>query len=289
MIKFFRRIRFDLMQNPTSSKASPSVKTGKPASRTGRYFKYALGEIVLVVIGILIALQINNWNVKNNQQNDIKEYAKLLIQDIEEDTLMVNLNIKLINAISTNIDSLAISVQNGKIEDISNIDFLCLTWKVLYRPYKWNRTTFNQLENSGSLQYIENALLRKKIGNYYAEADHMDDDYLNDKSKAGFAFQLISQVTNINYSNIKELNSNVLFKINNPEFGEFYYYTHPEYLKAKAQNLKLITTEINDVNKVINNLIMLQTYYDIRSKMELVNLTKDAKEIIVLLKEAYHE
>ena len=46
MIKFFRRIRFDLMEK----------------NKTGKYFKYAVGEIVLVVIGILIALSINNWN-----------------------------------------------------------------------------------------------------------------------------------------------------------------------------------------------------------------------------------
>jgi hypothetical protein len=46
MIKFFRKIRYDLM--------------GK--NKTGKYFKYAIGEIVLVVIGILIALNLNNWN-----------------------------------------------------------------------------------------------------------------------------------------------------------------------------------------------------------------------------------
>jgi hypothetical protein len=46
MIKFFRKIRFNLMEQ----------------NKTSRYFKYAIGEIILVVIGILIALQINNWN-----------------------------------------------------------------------------------------------------------------------------------------------------------------------------------------------------------------------------------
>jgi len=44
MIKFFRKIRYDLMKK----------------NKTGKYFKYAVGEILLVVIGILIALQINN-------------------------------------------------------------------------------------------------------------------------------------------------------------------------------------------------------------------------------------
>jgi hypothetical protein len=51
MIKFFRKIRYDLME-----KNPPAGRAGK----TGRYLKYAIGEIVLVVIGILIALQINN-------------------------------------------------------------------------------------------------------------------------------------------------------------------------------------------------------------------------------------
>ena len=55
MIKFFRRIRFDLMEK----------------NKTGKYFKYAIGEIVLVVIGILIALQINNWN-EQRKINKIK-------------------------------------------------------------------------------------------------------------------------------------------------------------------------------------------------------------------------
>ena len=51
MIKFFRKIRYDLMKQNQMSK----------------YFKYAIGEILLVVIGILIALQINNWNEKRQQ------------------------------------------------------------------------------------------------------------------------------------------------------------------------------------------------------------------------------
>ena len=46
MIEFFRKTRYDLMKK----------------NKTGKYLKYAIGEIILVVIGILIALSINNWN-----------------------------------------------------------------------------------------------------------------------------------------------------------------------------------------------------------------------------------
>ena len=92
-----------------------------------------------------------------------------------------------------------------------------------------------------------------------------------------------------NYSNIRELRRNVLVKTNNPEMIGFYYYKEPDYLEAKAHDLKLITNDINDVNKAINSLLRLQSYYHIRSEIELPQLIKDAKEIIMLLKEEYYK
>jgi hypothetical protein len=61
MIKFFRKIRQSLLSE----------------GKMGKYFKYAIGEIILVVIGILIALQINNWN--QNRIND-KQEQQILFQ-----------------------------------------------------------------------------------------------------------------------------------------------------------------------------------------------------------------
>ena len=72
MIKFFRKIRQNLLME----------------NKTSKYFKYAIGEIVLVVIGILIALQINIWNQeKNNEQKVIKtlqQVQKDLLNDLQE-------------------------------------------------------------------------------------------------------------------------------------------------------------------------------------------------------------
>jgi hypothetical protein len=58
MIKFFRRIRQNLLSEGN---------TGKPAWPVGRYLTYAIGEIVLVLIGILIALSLNNWNANRKK------------------------------------------------------------------------------------------------------------------------------------------------------------------------------------------------------------------------------
>ena len=69
MIKFFRRIRYDLMDN----------------NKTGKYLKYAIGEIILVMIGILLALQVNTWNEKRKNLILEKEFKIGLKNDLIRD------------------------------------------------------------------------------------------------------------------------------------------------------------------------------------------------------------
>lgn len=71
MIKFFRKIRYDLMEK----------------NKTGQYFKYAIGEILLVIIGILIAVSINGWNedrkLKNEEQSLLKDLKQEMVLNYE--------------------------------------------------------------------------------------------------------------------------------------------------------------------------------------------------------------
>ena len=69
MIKFFRKIRQNLLME----------------NKTGKYLKYAIGEIILVVIGILIALQINNWNENKKLEAKTQDYYKQLLEDLKKD------------------------------------------------------------------------------------------------------------------------------------------------------------------------------------------------------------
>lgn len=77
MIKFFRNIRKKLLGE----------------GKTNNYLKYAIGEIILVVIGILIALQINNWNQNRIENNRARTLLKNMVQDLATDTLMLNQSI----------------------------------------------------------------------------------------------------------------------------------------------------------------------------------------------------
>jgi len=78
MIKFFRKIRQRLLME----------------NRTGKYLKYAVGEIVLVVIGTLIALQINNWNENRITKNLTKSYLLNIKSDLKADTITFVASIK---------------------------------------------------------------------------------------------------------------------------------------------------------------------------------------------------
>lgn len=71
MIKFFRKIRQNLLME----------------NKTSKYLKYAIGEILLVIIGILIALQINNWNQDRLNQKKELRLVKQLLNDAKADSI----------------------------------------------------------------------------------------------------------------------------------------------------------------------------------------------------------
>ena len=103
MIKFFRKIRYNLMSK----------------NKTGKYFKYAIGEIVLVVLGILIALQINNWNENQKKVKTEIEYVNNLIQDIKNDQVFYDSRALVLNRLSIIHNDFIDIIKNESIKDLS--------------------------------------------------------------------------------------------------------------------------------------------------------------------------
>lgn len=270
MLTFFKRIRSSLLMD----------------NQFRKYFYYAIGEIFLVVIGILIALQINNWNTKRIEQNNIKDFAYSFIQEIEANIDEVELRKAQITKINKRIDSLIKILNVAQTYPSLNIDIICLSWNLYYRPYKWNRSTLEQLKNSASLRHFKSESILEKIGSYDSETKHLEEDFIGDQFRVEKFEPFLQEVINFNYSNIKAIRKDLLPQISNHLNEDFGFFNHPEYLKAKEENLQVLTNSKNYFEKLINKLVIVQFQYDIRSN-ELSNFKKDATLLIELINEKY--
>lgn len=152
MIKFFRKIRQNLlMQNKTS-----------------KYFKYALGEIVLVVIGILIALQINNWNENRKNHNLESSFMIRLHDDLQEEITFlessINYNKQVSDFARKAMSYLNTNISNIKNQEQSLINLYQASQMMDARPSK---STYTELVSSGQINLISDPQLRTDIISYY--------------------------------------------------------------------------------------------------------------------------
>ena len=79
-------------------------KTSKPALPAGRYFKYAIGEILLVVVGILIALQINNWNENRKERQVELKILKEMKLALNNDIRNLKINVRSYSSVKRSIE-----------------------------------------------------------------------------------------------------------------------------------------------------------------------------------------
>ena len=139
-----------------------------------QYLTYAIGEIALVVIGILIALQINNWNQNRVNRQFEKDYLKRFILDIERDTSLIRF---IENGMERKEDDL--KVVKSYLDDRSTI-LTDSVMRVLDRSHAFGSDlpnarltgTIQEITSSGQLRLIRNTNLRNKITNFYSFWDH---------------------------------------------------------------------------------------------------------------------
>jgi hypothetical protein len=153
-------------------------------NKTGKYFKYAIGEIILVVIGILIALSINNWN--DNRKNSQKEYQYLqgLKKDLESNLLELD---RVISKTAHTVEA-SDSILRHKREEIDSLKlhvfFSCLLGGESYTVYTVQEGTIQDIMGSGNLDIIKNDSIRRAIGSWQANLNFMKEWERLDKNVA---------------------------------------------------------------------------------------------------------
>jgi len=151
MIKFFRKIRQNLLME----------------NKTGKYFKYAIGEIVLVVIGILIALQINNWNEIKKEKNQSIFYHQQLVNDLQIviSSLEADMNWAKIVKTEINKATAILDTGNANAPNLKTLDFAIGNYFRLNRQLP-EITSYEEMKSSGQLYLIYNKSLRNDISDY---------------------------------------------------------------------------------------------------------------------------
>jgi len=149
MIKFFRNIRKAMIKENKASK----------------YLLYAIGEIVLVVIGILIALQINNWNeTKKKHQTEINILSEIIL-NLDIDLKNLDLKIEENNTYIYHNTEVLHHLQNDKpINDSLKYHYACLYGHGSFQP---NTIGFDNLKSIG-IEIIQNEDIRQAISELYS-------------------------------------------------------------------------------------------------------------------------
>ena len=221
-------------------------------NKTGKYFKYAIGEIFLVVIGILIALQINNWN--ENRKIKIKEIKSLI--ELRKD-LIQNLN-----DINGNIISLQNCKKSNEIiiyhieNNVSYNDSLDYHFSMLYPfiTFTINQTTYETLKQSG-IELISNDSLRSSVSDIYSnrfksyqtfENTYFVNHYINHIKP-----MIVSEFTSFRFTSYAHPKNYNQF-IKNPEYKQILNMTIDisESFILMQSNLK---TEVQNIIDSIDN------------------------------------
>ena len=145
MIKFFRRIRQQLL---TENKFS-------------KYLIYAIGEIILVMIGILLALQVNNWNENRKLDNRRQEYYGQLLDDLNSDIIFAQNTIEDFGNYIIDYEAYLDSYKNNVLQPIQVYEQLSKL-PLVSQPFTFNTSTIETLQNSGDIGLIP-ANIRNKL------------------------------------------------------------------------------------------------------------------------------
>lgn len=274
MFRIFRKIREDLLANSDAS----------------RYFLYAAGELLLVIVGILIALQIDNWNDERIEQNEIREFALSLSTSIDRDMEMLIPVEMQIRAAIRQGEELASYIRDRSLDEIDNAELFFLSTHMGYRPYAWNRAALEQLKAAGGLRRMKNKRLAARISDYDALTQHLDQDYREDEETVRAMSELTNKLIDLNYEDdeVKGLfNWGERFTDSYVEERLTRYRETDLFKRLAAMKRTLLSTDVAEYRRLANIHLEFTQNANARPDIELPRLRQYAAEIQALIDEEY--
>jgi hypothetical protein len=147
MISLFRKLRKTLLQQ----------------NKLSKYLLYALGEIALVMIGILLALQVNNWNEEKKRRTFETDILSLLDVNLASDSLLISTELKHAQLANQLTDSLLNQVALGNYNEQLN---LWMGKIINFQRFKSQSSAFEVLKSKG-IENISDKALQVALIEYY--------------------------------------------------------------------------------------------------------------------------
>ena len=241
MIKFFRKIRYDLMEK----------------NKTGKYLKYAVGEILLVIIGILIAVSINGWNedrkLKKAEQSILKDLKQEMIINLKALEFVIAENEKSFQAA---LEMRALFRDRAAFDKMSDSLFYAsvrkLNWNFTYDP---QNGILNSIISSGQINQLSNKELKyllaslKELTTDAVENTRKIEAQRDDLIKSAWTNAMIIKDGKNEGLNIKSI-------YEHPEFrwatDHLFYFQRIDGLKEEKQ----LTATLEHIIELINKNIM---------------------------------
>ena len=226
MIPFFRRIR----------------KEHADDNQLLKYSRYAIGEIVLVVIGILIALQINNWNEERKERRIESRYLENLRADLKNDSLaLLEIRAHRINTAKAAKTLLEIA-NSGPIKDVYQVD--SLYWAMgIWWEFIPNDNTFQELISSGNLNIIRDEKIKKSLIKLSKDSEQIavDRDHMRREYDQYLYDQMVSTVSLLKSKDLDQFNDQ----------WESWFYSNRDVVSKNEKSLTL------EYEKLLNNPIFI--------------------------------
>jgi hypothetical protein len=222
MPRFFNRIRKQLAKE----------------NKFFQYSRYAIGEILLVVIGILIALQINNWNEEKINRTEIKSNLENLADAIRKDDellseiesnnefryLSLQHLLNLINPDTREADTITGELKSqriwkGAVPDTFNVDFNQKTFTWINRPRSMviHDYAMEEFKSTGSYSQLKNQKLKNLLSDYYSALEwHFGSDGISVNSSLDEVNDYIRDTYNFLMRDVPGLRDPIAFIKNDP-------------------------------------------------------------------------
>ncbi len=211
------------------------------------YLAYSIGEIILVVIGILIAVYINNWDLNQLKQDNGVKALKIVKRDLQTEKYVLESFKK---RYSYTRKYLIDILYNNKTDNLDSLKFHFGP----YVHYKMN-SEYISLKSSGKLNLISNSKLRSKLVNFYEvyysiykELEEEHKFFIDKRVNDYFFNQFPSDTSNFVDSKFvkSKLNDQTFKKILDQQITSLQYITENFYIEKIDELIKIITEELKN-------------------------------------------